>query len=154
MHAQDAKYHKRCLTAKHDKLRHLQTEKEESESEMSPDGIAFAELVCYVEEHRSDEVLAVLKLSDLGKLYHHRLEELVPDLQSKVNTTRLKQRLLAAIPELRAETQGREVVLAFNADIGNFVKIACSYSSDETAIYLARVAQIIRKEIFFQAIRI
>ena len=87
----------------------------------------------------------MLKLSDLGKLYQHRLEELVPDLQSKVNTTRLKQRLLAAIPDLRAETQGREVVLVFQADIGEIVKIASNYSSDETAIHLA---QIIRKKFF------
>ena len=56
--------------------------------------------------------------------------------------------MLAAVPDLRAETQRREVVLVFEADIGEIVKIARNYSSDETATHLARVAQIIRKEIF------
>ena len=87
-------------------------------------------------------------MSDLRRLYESRLQEQDPDFSGKVNATRLKERLLYLIPDLRAQTQGREVILMFNADIGEAIKIACSNNADDDAVHLVRAAQILRKEIF------
>jgi len=85
----------------------------------------------------------------MGRLYESRLREEDPDFSGKVNTTRLKERLLCLIPDMRAQTQGRDVVLMFNSDIGEAIKIACfNNDDDDDAIHLVRAAQILRKDIF------
>jgi len=75
----------------------------------------------------------------MGRLYESRLREEDPDFSGKVNTTRLKERLLCLIPDMRAKTQGRDVVLMFNSNIGEAIKIACSNHDDDDAIHLVPV---------------
>ena len=59
-------------------------------------GIVFAELVLYIEEARLDEDTAqVFKLANLVELYHSGKQQLGVELETKVHSTRLKQRLLA-----------------------------------------------------------
>ena len=57
----------------------------------------------------------VFQLSDLAKMYSCLLEQLGGHVPGRVNSTRLKDRLLAQIPELGAYTEGKEVKLAFLA---------------------------------------
>ena len=60
----------------------------------------------------------VFKLTDLAHLYMSRMEQLGVVSDTRVNTNRLKQRLLAHFPDLRAHTKERDVFLVFDEDIG------------------------------------
>ena len=73
-------------------------------------GIAFAELVMYIEEmHQLDEERApVFKLSGLARLYTSRLELLGVKLDVKVHTTQLKQCLLTHFTDMHAGSEKRE----------------------------------------------
>ncbi len=102
----------------------------DEEEEMSR--IAFAELVMYIEEtHYSDEDKApVFKLSDLAQLYVLRMEQLGIKLDTRIHTTRLKQRLLAQFTDMQAQKKGRDVLMAFEEDIGTALTKACELDSD------------------------
>ena len=69
-------------------------------------------------------------------------------MMQRVNTTRLKQRLLAHFPDLRAQNKGRDVLLVFDEDIGAALGKACEQDSDSDAVHLARAAQIVRQHMF------
>ena len=58
-------------------------------------GIAFAELVAFMEDINSDDFAPTFKLVDMAQLYKVRLEEMSVKLDKRVHTTRLKLRLLA-----------------------------------------------------------
>jgi len=79
-------------------------------------------------------------------MYQARLNDLGLDI--KVNSTRLKERVLANCPSLSASRKGKDVLLAFDTDVVDALKKACDSDSDEEAIILAKAAQIIRKDIF------
>ena len=49
----------------------------------------------------------VFKLSDVANLYKTRLEQLGATVTNRIHTTRLKDRLLAVLSDLRAHSQGR-----------------------------------------------
>ena len=80
-------------------------------------------------------------------MYNARLKEIDPTFSGKAHTTRLKERLQTLIPDLRAQPQGREVVLMFNTEIGKAIKIACAHSADKEAMDLVRAAKILRRDI-------
>lgn len=61
---------------------------------------------------------------------------------SDVHSTRLKEKLLAEIPELEAHKSGRDVLLAFKSDIGLALSQASNYSE---AIILGKAAKILRR---------
>ena len=52
-------------------------------------------------------------------MYKTRLEQLGVEIDGQVHTSRLKLRLLSVIPNLRATTQGRNVMFSFDDDIGD-----------------------------------
>lgn len=114
-------------------------------------GVVFAELVLYIEETRLDEETApVFKLADLTQLYQSRMEQLGVELDPRVHSTRLKQRLLAHFSDMRAHNKGRDVLLAFEDDVGDALAKACELDSDSDAVHLARAAQIVRRHIFWR----
>ena len=79
---------------------------------MSVEAVPYAELVSYMEElAQNDDTVLVFKLSDLIKLYTERIRQLGVDVSSRINSTRFKDRLLLAIPDLRAYVSGKEVLL-------------------------------------------
>ena len=127
----------------------MQTEKTNSEdsAQTSPESIALAELASFIEESKLDsEVAPIFKLSDLVKLYVHKLQQLKACVPDRVNSTRLKDRLLAQIPALRAQNNGREVFLVYDEDIGAALQFAVENSNDSNAVHLAKAAQIVRKD--------
>ena len=71
MIALEAKYHRNCLTTLYNKARQA-TEKEENYSHLH--GIAFAELVAYMEGMRDEESVSVFKLTDMVSLNKKRLQ--------------------------------------------------------------------------------
>lgn len=147
MVAIEAKYHVKCLVSLYNQVRKLQTVPDENSNETSLHGITFASLDSYLEEFREvRESVAVFKLADLAKMYSAKLQELGMEAASKINTTRLKERLLGVFPDLRAHTQGR-VLLAFNHAIGDAIRKACEQDFDSQALHLAR-AKIVRRDMF------
>ena len=81
-------------------------------------GIAFAELVSYIEEVRNDNLVApVFKLADLVNLYSTRLKQLGTDVEGRVHSTKLKDRILCFFPDMEVHKQG-DVVLISNKDFG------------------------------------
>ena len=65
----------------------------------------------------------------------------------RVNSTRLKRRLLSQLPDLRKYNEGREVKLAFSSDISAALQFAQEYDYDAEVIHLAKAATFVRKEI-------
>ena len=78
-------------------------------------------------------------------LYKKRLQQLGVTVGNGIHSTRLKIRLLSALPDLTAHVQGREILLTFEEDIGLALIKACDGDSD--AVHLMRAAQVIRKEL-------
>ena len=67
MVALDAKYHSKCLSALYNHARKFKAGAQQGEHPMS--GIAFAELVMYIEETRLESSTApIFKLADLAHL--------------------------------------------------------------------------------------
>jgi len=124
MVALESKYHDKCLVSLYNHARKQKTqEMRETDEEKVLSGIAFAEVVMYIEEARLDDSTApVFKLADLGKMFSARLQQLDPSPRGRVNTTRLKNRLLNHIPDLRTHTQGRDILMMFDQDIGRYMK--------------------------------
>lgn len=77
-------------------------------------------------------------------MYTARLEQLGVRTESRIQTTRLKERLLSALPDLKAYTKGRDLLLIFEDAVGALEK-ACGENQDNDALHLARV---VRKEMF------
>ena len=115
-------------------------------------GIVLAELVLYIEEsHLSDHIAPVFKLADLVNRYKSRMEHYGVALENRVNSTRLKERLLSKIPGLTAQSRGRDILLVFTEDMGDALDKACEQDSDSDASHLDRAAQIVRREMFEDA---
>ncbi|CAG2210265.1 unnamed protein product [Mytilus edulis] len=121
----------------------------ESKKERQIHGIAFSELVSYINETRScDETISVYKLSDLCKLYTERKTCLGADVSSRVNSSRLKDRIVSNFPDLDAYKQGRENILAFKDDIGPALKRVCLEDFDNEFVNISKAATFVRKDIF------
>ncbi|KAH3828449.1 hypothetical protein DPMN_130411 [Dreissena polymorpha] len=60
-----------------------------------------------------------------------------------VNLSRLKDKLLAEIPELEAHRKGRDVMLAFKQDVGEALSQAIDYSD---ARIVTKAAKLLRKQ--------
>jgi hypothetical protein len=147
MIAQEAKYHLGCLTALYNKAAAVQDKREEDNTEKVSHGIALAELLAYIDEVRMDETVApVFKLADLCRLYSARLKQLGVKQDNRPHSTHLKNRILAHFPDLAAHKQGRDVLLAFNRDLGSALRKACVRDYDDEAICLAKAANIVRRE--------
>lgn len=146
--AQELKYHGTFLTSLHNKerahLRKQQLMSEVADSEIEINQIVFAELVTHiVESQRGNTGGLVSKLADLCHLYEIRLKQFEANLTFK--RTRLKNKLLSEIPELKAFHKGREVLLVLEKDVGPVLVSACDYTD---AMYLAKASDIVRREMF------
>lgn len=149
--AQDLKYHSACLVGLYNKERaHLHAEQQKQAASVEPGKaeaypIAFSELVTYIIETKSaseSSAPPVFRLADMCTLYRQRLEQLGID-NPDVHSTRLKDQLLHDIPDLQAENHGRDVLLAFNKDVGSILANASKYGE---AVHLAKAAGLIRRE--------
>ena len=108
--------------------------------------MTFIALVAYVEDFQAEESIApVFKLADLPQMHKTHLEQLGVEIDGGVHTSRLKLRLLSVIPNLRATTQGRNMMLSFD-DIDDALQKACDYNcyNDHYAMDLVRAAKIVK----------
>lgn len=146
MVAQDAKYHPRCLVALYNKAAIPKDKDTMNKTDKICHGIALTELLTYIDETRIDEDVApVFKLADLVILYSTRLEQLGVEQHVKPHSTELKNRILAQFPDLTAHREGRDVLLAFDEEVGPALRKACKIDYDDEGIYLARAAKILRR---------
>ena len=88
MTAQEAEYHTKCLFALYTKAM-PSTMDQQTADEDRLHGIAFAELVVFMEDINSYDISPTFKLTDLAQLYKLRLEQLGVKLDKHVHTTRL-----------------------------------------------------------------
>lgn len=84
----------------------------------------------------------VLKLADLANMYLLKLEELGVETASRVNSTRFKERIFSAFPEMSAHSQGRDILLISNWDVGDAIQKAYEQDIDNQAMHLAKAAKI------------
>ena len=104
-------------------------------------------MVSYIEEYgKSDgDCNHVFKLSDINC---EHLYKLGGDPTGHIHSTRLAEKLQQHIPGLKAHNGKSGTDLTFIKGIGDALLDACSFDSDEEAVMLMRVAQLVRKEIF------
>ena len=124
MITQEAAYHTKCLSALYNRARPSAKDPQTADEDRLH-GIAFAELVAFMEDINSDDFAPTFKLADLAQLYKVRLEQQGVKLDKRVHTTRLKLRLLAGFPDLKAHIRhirGRDILLTFERDIGSAIK--------------------------------
>ncbi|KAJ8897318.1 hypothetical protein PR048_002664 [Dryococelus australis] len=150
--ALEAKYHTSCLVQFYNKARKPKTgEFEPNNHEKSLHVFVLAELVMHTEEARANyETSPVSKLDDLADLYSNRLNQLGVQTVGRVHTTRLKQRVLAHLPDMRTYTKGRDTILEFNEDGGSSLMTVCEFDtgSDNDAVQLAHAALIVIRVMF------
>jgi len=149
--AQDAQYHVQCLVSLYNRARGTKGS-EESDADTVNHGIAFAELVSYIEDARMDDLVApIFKLTDLVNLYITRLKQLGTEVVGRIHSTKLKDRILGYFPDMEAHKQGRNVVLISNKDVGSALSKACEHDADNDAdndaVHLARAANIVRRHV-------
>jgi hypothetical protein len=102
----------------------------------------------YIKEFRCDSsIRPIFKLSNLARKYGARLQQLGETVSSRTNSTKLKERLLSHIPDLKAETKGNAVWLGFDKHVGNALSTACQFDADMEALNLSRAAQIVRRDL-------
>ena len=94
------------------------------------EAIALAELVVYIEKAPRP---TVFQLSDLAKMYSSSPEQLGAHVPDCINSTGLKDRLLAQTPELSTFTEGKEVKLGFSRNIGAALNVAKTHDHDAEA---------------------
>lgn len=124
----DAKYHSRCLASLYNRCRTNSDDDNANESQQQRrlHGIAFGAIVSYIEELFEDKetnCVPSLKLADIGKMYKEKLKDLGADA-GQVNTTRLKDRILSTLPQISAHSQGRDILLVLDQDVGDAIKLA------------------------------
>ena len=149
MIAQDAEYHRLCLLDLYRRANMKQLEGYYSDEERQIHGIAFSEIVSFIEEtyNSCNDVLPLFKLSDLSKMYSRTLESLGLSIEGRIHSTRLKHRIMAQFEDLREYKDGREVILAFNSEVGEALTCAASIDYDDEGDILAEAARIIRRDV-------
>ena len=146
--AQDVQNHVQCQVSLYNRARGIKGS-EESDADTVNHGIAFAELVSYIEDACIDDLVApIFKLTDLVNLYITRLKQLGTEVVGRIHSTKLKDRILGYFPDLEAHKQGQNVVLISNKDVGSALSKACEHDADNDAVHLARAANIVRRDMF------
>ena len=100
---------------------------------------------------RFEAIVPVFKLVKIARRYTARLEYLGVKVDGRLNTTRLKERLLSQILDMSAHGKGRDVLLVFSEDIGPAITTSCELDSDRDAVCLARAAHVVRRQMFQEA---
>ena len=147
----EAKYHYNCLSSYKNRYRSYIRSLESSDNNKIEEKLmqarAFAELVCYIESSVEDGDY-IFKLSNLHTLFKDRLCSL--GIEKDINKTRFKEQLLAHFSgECQEQSDGKNSLLVFNNGLQKLLKDTISYRDfDSEAILMARLAKIMKREIF------
>ena len=149
MIALEAKYHTKCFLRLYDNAKQAGDRQGEPADHLR--GIAFADLVAYMEEYCLEEgVNPVFKLADLASTYKALQDQLGAVVEGRIHSTRLKTRLLSVqFPDLRECKEGCNILLTFEKDIGDAIRKACEQDNfDNDAKHLVRAARVVRRGMF------
>ena len=80
----------------------------------------------------------------MASKYESCLQQLDCTTSTRINSTRLKERILSQIPNIEDYKQGRDVFFAFRKDLGLVLQKSHN-ARDEDAIHLSKAASIVRK---------
>ena len=115
-------YHKWCLVDLYNKAKLLGTPQTSSDSHLDEHwGIAFAELVMYLEEKWSEEP-HIIKRAEAVSLYRRWLDELGQIKEGRENSRRLKKKFLTHILGLTAHKKGWEVLQIMDTSWNHLIK--------------------------------
>ena len=76
------------------------------------------------------------------------MKQLGTEVEGRIHSTKLKDRILGFFQDMETHKQGRDVVLICNADVGSALSKACKHDADSDAIHLAKAANIVRRDMF------
>ena len=141
-------YHSPCLLDLYRKSYRKENETVSDDTDKPIYGQALAELVQYMEQVAKEENTYTFKLVDLAKLYKERVKELGGHTPDRVHTTKLKNRLLAHVENLREFSDNRFSYVTFDETWGDVIKSYHEQSRDEEAFVLSEAAKILRRDIF------
>ena len=145
--ARDAKYHLGCLVSLYNRAAAEQARKGKKNTiDNLSRSVALAKLLTYIDESRMDEDVA--PVFKLVKQYSARLQQFGIEQDTRPHSTDLKNRIIAHFPDLKAYKEGRDVLLAFDRDMGAALRKLCKKDFDDEAICLARAVKIVRKDMF------
>ena len=146
MRALDAKYHSKCLISLYNCAKASVNAEHKTGHESVVSGIVMVELDLYTKDtHLKEGTSPIFRLAYLANLHATRIEQSGVPLDTRVNMTRLKECLLAQLPGLRAQSKGRDVILAFDDDIAEALGKACEQDCNSESVHLAQAAQIIHR---------
>ena len=110
--------------------------------------IALADIVSYREDCKYDQSVApVFPMPEIVNMYSDRLKQLEIDYLSTINSTKLKDKILANVTYLEAHKEGRVNLLAFNEVVSPALKKACEDDDfDSNFIQIHKTAKLIRND--------
>ena len=143
---QDAKYHRYCLNNLYRKASNIQLEGHFTNEERKLHGIAFGRAISFIEEAllNTTDTIPVFKLSGLIKHYNPSLQDLGLTLQIRIHST-WDLSSVVQFEDIAAYNEGREVMLAFNCNIGEVKSTAAGTNYDDDGYILAKAASILRR---------
>ena len=147
MHAQDAVYHKQCMTNIYNLYNRAVQEKGElhhSTDNIDPESKALAEVVSFIEESRHHDV-KTFQLSELTKLYKQSFTDITGNIPY-VHPTRLKERLKVQMPDLEDHMAKSGIILTFKEYIGDAL-LSTRQKNNDKAVIVMRAAEILRKDV-------
>ena len=140
-------YHRICLKKLYKTEFSLQLDPHLTDREKKLHGIAFGEVVSFIEEivMNATDTIPAFKLSDLIKLYDNHLKDLGITLETRTHSTHFKNCLLSHVEDLSAHKEAKEVILVFNHNIGETITTAADINYDDDGYILAKVPNIFRR---------
>lgn len=146
LHAQDATYHLSCLVKLYNRERAARCTTTAEADIMMCESMAFADLISYVLMKLTESVNYVFKMADLLRLYNERLKNLLgPNIVSVPfsHTTKMRNKILARIPELTSSREGRDTVLKHKG--ASFLQNVHREDHDDDAIGFGRFIKRLRQ---------
>ncbi len=78
------------------------------------------------------------------------MEQLGCSYDSRIHSTRLKDKIQAQFPDIESYKEGHEVLLVFKKYVSLALKAACAQSLDDNSIFLAKAAELVRCDMMKQ----
>eukprot|EP00112_Aurelia_sp_Birch-Aquarium-sp1_P010291 Seg2203.7 transcript_id=Seg2203.7/GoldUCD/mRNA.D3Y31 product="hypothetical protein" protein_id=Seg2203.7/GoldUCD/D3Y31 len=149
MIAIDAVYHSLCLSSYSNKERSSnKTHGSDSDSVLKGVPHHLQKLYHIWRKEISVKRSKVFKMTDLIRLYTNHLEQLGVIVDTRFNSTHLKERILALSPDLIAEMKGRDTYISCRGRVGEMLQMAYAECGDDEGTYLAKAANNVRRDIF------
>ncbi|KAK3758981.1 hypothetical protein RRG08_005607 [Elysia crispata] len=147
MIAIDAHYHLTCLADLYRRSQKFEKNKKklDDRSKILQDQ-ALSDLIGYIESYRDTNT--TFNMPELCKLYYSRLVSL--GVEEHVHTTRLRESLLAAIPDLKEVRNERNNIVqpAFGCDISKALLQLSNHDCNHEIVILSKASKTLRQHVF------